>query len=128
MDEVEALADRVLVIVGGRVVASGTPAELRGDADRESLIRVRFPVEESGTVVDLLGRLVGRSSVRNGLLEVWTPAPTVDLHHLTGWAVEREAALEGLEVSRPTLEDIYLDLISQGDEEKDSEPEATDNG
>jgi ABC-2 type transport system ATP-binding protein len=128
MDEVEALADRVLVIVGGRVVARGTPAELRGDADRESLIRARFPVEETGTVDDLLGRLVGRSSVRNGLLEVWTPAPTTDLHHLTGWAVERGTALDGLEVSRPTLEDIYLDLISQSDGEESSEPGATHNG
>ena len=128
MDEVEALADRVLVIVGGRVVARGTPAELRGDADRESLIRARFPVEETGTVDDLLGRLVGRSSVRNGLLEVWTPAPTADLHYLTGWAVERGTVLDGLEVSRPTLEDIYLDLISQSDGEESSEPGATHNG
>ena len=77
---------------------------------------------------DLLGRLVGRSSVRNGLLEVWTPAPTTDLHHLTGWAVERGTALDGLEVSRPTLEDIYLDLISQRDGEESSEPGAIHYG
>ena len=114
MDEVEALADRVLVIAGGRVVATGTPDELRGGADRDTLIRVRFPAEASGTLDGLLSALAGRASVRNGMLEVRTPAPTADLHHLTTWAVERSLELDGLEVNRPTLEDVYLDLIGHG--------------
>jgi len=111
MDEVEALADRALVIVGGRAVATGTPDELRRSAGRETLIRVRFPVEVSGTLDGLLAALMGRASVRNGVLEVRTPAPTADLHHLTTWAVDRGLELDGLEVNRPTLEDVYLDLI-----------------
>jgi hypothetical protein len=48
------------------------------------------------------------------MLEVRTPAPTADLHHLTTWAVERSLELDGLEVNRPTLEDVYLDLIGHG--------------
>jgi len=112
MDEVQALADRVLVIAGGRAVAEGTPDELRGSMDAETVVRARFPIGAEGTVHDLLGALSGRAIVRDGLLEVRTEAPTADLHRLTGWALERGLSLDGLEVARPTLEDVYLDLVS----------------
>ena len=128
MDEVEALADRALVIVGGRAVATGTPDELRRGAGRETLIRVRFPVEVSGTVDGLLAALVGRASVRNGVLEVRTPAPTADLHHLTTWAVDRGLELDGLEVNRPTLEDVYLDLIGPGGDADGPDTRAAPDG
>jgi len=111
MDEVQALADRVLVIAGGRTVAEGTPDQLRGAMDAETVVRTRFPIEADGTVDDLLGSLSGRATVRDGWLEVRTKEATADLHRLTGWAAERGAELEGLEVSRPTLEDVYLDLV-----------------
>ena len=118
MDEVQALADRVLVIAGGRAVAEGTPDELRGSMDRETAIRARFPLEADGTVDDLLGRLSGRATVRGGRLEVRTEQPTADLHRLTAWAMERKLELADLEVVRPTLEDVYLDLVG-GDGEVD---------
>ena len=128
MDEVEALADRVLVIADGRVVATGTPDELRGGAGSDTLIRIRFPAEASGTVDGLLSALAGRASVRNGVLEVRTPAPTADLHHLTTWALERSLELDGLEVNRPTLEDVYLDLIGHGGAPDDPEAGGTSGG
>lgn len=113
MDEVQVLADRVAVLVEGRIVSEGTPAELRGRAESETMIRFRFPEVDpsSGPVVDMLGGLVGRTSLRNGVFEVCTVDPTTDLSLLTGWALERGGQLEGLEVTTPTLEDVYLDLI-----------------
>ncbi|MBM16645.1 MAG: ABC transporter [Actinobacteria bacterium] len=116
MDEVQVLADRVAVVVEGRIVAEDTPAELRGSADSETMIRFRFPDGNatSGPVVDLLGGLAGRASVKNGVLEVCTEEPTADLNLLTRWALDRGGRLEGLEVTTPTLEDVYLDLIGEG--------------
>ncbi|SVD63373.1 uncharacterized protein METZ01_LOCUS416227, partial [marine metagenome] len=111
MDEVQALADRALVIAGGRVVAEGTPNELRGSMDRETAIRARFPLEADGTVDALLGGLSGRATVRGGRFELRTEQPTADLHRLTAWALERGLELDDLEVVRPTLEDVYLDLV-----------------
>lgn len=113
MDEVQALADRVLVVAAGRAVAEGTPDELRGSMDAETVVRARFPIEAEGTVHDLLGKLAGRAAVRDGLLEVRTEQPTADLNRLTGWALERGLDLDGLEVTRPTLEDVYLELIGR---------------
>ena len=114
MDEVQALADRVLVVAGGQVVAEGTPEELRSSMDAETVVRVRFPIEAEGTVDDLLGGLAGRAVVRDGRLELRTEEPTADLHRLTGWALESGLVLDGLEVVRPTLEDVYLDLVGGG--------------
>ncbi len=117
MDEVQVLADRVAVVVNGRIVAEGTPDELRSRADRETVIRCLFPKGDgaTGPVADLLENLVGRVRFHNGHLEVHTEAPTADLNRLTAWALERHLELDGLDVSRPTLEDVYLDLIDGGE-------------
>lgn len=111
MDEVQALADRVLVIAAGRAVAEGTPDELRSLVDSETAIRTRFPLDAEGSVESLLGGLSGRATVRDGCLEVRTEEPTLDLHRLTAWALDRGLEFENLEVVRPTLEDVYLDLV-----------------
>ena len=50
-------------------------------------------------------------------VSVETTTPVVDLHELTGRAVEQGLELEGLEVTRPNLEDVYLSLTAEGDSE-----------
>ncbi|MGC1851136.1 MAG: ABC transporter ATP-binding protein [Solirubrobacterales bacterium] len=89
MDEAQRLADRVAVISAGEVVARGTPADL---GDRESR-PVQISYRENGHEVRL---------------ETTTPVET--LNELTGKALAEERELEGLEVTRPTLEDVYLEL------------------
>jgi ABC-2 type transport system ATP-binding protein len=88
LDEAQALADRVAIVKDGRIVAEGPPAEL---SSTSSGYRVSY---ESG------GRRV----------EHQTGDPTDLLHRLTGDALQRGERLEGLEVARPTLEDVYLEL------------------
>ena len=88
LDEVEQLADRVAVLREGRIVASGTVLELVGSAPATE-IRYR----RNGEVV---------------VLE--TDEPTRVLHELTEAAIQRGEELEGLEVRRPSLEEVYLSL------------------
>jgi ABC-2 type transport system ATP-binding protein len=89
MDEAQRLADRVAVIVAGRVVARGTPEDL---GDRENR-PARITYREDGREVEL---------------ETATPVQT--LNELTGKALAEGRELEGLEVRRPSLEDVYLEL------------------
>jgi ABC-2 type transport system ATP-binding protein len=49
-------------------------------------------------------------------VEQETDDPTELLHRLTGEALDAGRRLEGLEVSRPTLEDVYLELTAEGEE------------
>jgi len=88
LDEVEQLADRVAVLREGRIVASGTVQELVGGAPATE-IRYR----------------------RNGeVIVVETDEPTRVLHELTEAAIQRGEELDGLEVRKPSLEEVYLSL------------------
>jgi ABC-2 type transport system ATP-binding protein len=92
IEEAHRLADRVAVLREGEIVASGTPAELIAAAP--------------GTEIHYR---------RNGHeVVIRTEDPTRTLHELTGEAVAAGRTLEGLEVRRPTLEEIYLTLTGEG--------------
>jgi ABC-2 type transport system ATP-binding protein len=106
MDEAQFLADRVAVIAGGVIVAEGPPSTLAG---RESMAtRIRFRAVDGVEPPPMAG--VDASKATAGLVELRTQDPTRVLHELTAWAVDRNRTLEGLEVGRPTLEDVYLEL------------------
>jgi ABC-2 type transport system ATP-binding protein len=105
MDEAQYLADRVAVISKGRIVAEGPPASLGGRDTAATRITFRSPHG-----VELPEALRPMAEVGDGVARLRTDDPTRVLHDLTGWALERRTALEGLDVSRPSLEDVYLEL------------------
>jgi ABC-2 type transport system ATP-binding protein len=110
MDEAQHLADRIAIIDRGRIVAEGTPETLGGRADGKSVIRFALP---DGVA---LGRIpISGATQRQDLVEFETDSPTRALHELTGWAMENGVELERLQVSRPSLEDVYLELTGDGD-------------
>jgi ABC-2 type transport system ATP-binding protein len=121
MDEVEALADRVAVLFGQEIVASGTPSSI-GGRDRGA-VTIRFKLPEGVALEDLpLGSTDSSASmVDDGHIEVRTDNELRVLHDLTGWALEGNHALAGLSVLRVSLEDIYLGLTEQP---KPDEPES----
>jgi ABC-2 type transport system ATP-binding protein len=91
LDEAEQLADRVAVLRDGVIVREGSPADLTG-GDVETEIRYRRGGEE--------------------IVERTTDA-TRRLHELTAEAIARGEELDQLEVRRPTLEDVYLELTAE---------------
>jgi ABC-2 type transport system ATP-binding protein len=92
LDEAQQLADRVAVIRDGRIVKQGTPAELIGVAPK---VEIRY-----------------REGGREVVIE--TDEPTRVLAELTGAAAAEGRELEALEVVRPSLEDVYIDLVDNG--------------
>ena len=116
MEEAQALADRVAIIANGQIVAQGPPGELAGRGDAAALIRFRLPAGIAGAdLPEKLGAAVGNGEVR---LEADDPVPV--LHELTSWALERRVPLTELEVRRPSLEDVYLELTA-GDGQEGAE-------
>jgi len=104
MDEAQYLADRVAVIAGGRIVATGTPSTL-GHRDLAEA-RIRYRALDGIPPPEVLAGTMGADGYR----EVRSADLVRDLNRLTGWALESGVALDGLEVIRPTLEDVYLRL------------------
>lgn len=107
MDEAQHLADRVAVIAGGRIVASGTPDAI--GSRKRSRITFRAPA-----AAETLPPPFDRARRRGEAVTLETDEPTSALHTLTTWAMQRGLALDALEVSRPSLEDVYLELIGDG--------------
>ena len=93
LDEAQELSDRVAIVKEGRIVAEGPPDQLGPGSSR---YRVSYLSD---------GRRV----------EHQTDDPTELLHRLTRDAIARGERLDGLEVTRPTLEEIYLELTAEAD-------------
>jgi len=106
MDEAEQLSDRIVVISAGKVVARGTADELAEQVQASTIISWDaksgdvLPSQSLGwTMNDVLNRL-----------EISTTDVLPVLNELTSWAIDTNVELQGLNVSRPTLEDVYLSL------------------
>ncbi len=108
MDEAEYLADRVAIIVDGRIVAEGPPETLVPTDGMTTRIRFR-PVPES---VALPPDLAGHASTSGGVVQLTAVDPVPMLHQLCGWAIEEGVDLSNLAVSQPSLEDVYLELTA----------------
>jgi len=113
MDEAQRLADRVTIISAGTMVAGGTPEDLGDRENRPATVSFRLP---EGVATGELP--VDGAASRNGgrTVSLDTSTPVATLNELTGWALRRGFDLEGLEVTRPSLEDVYLSLTSEGTE------------
>jgi ABC-2 type transport system ATP-binding protein len=107
LDEAQALCDRVAIVKDGRIVAEGAPATLGSSASRYTVVWR-----------DERGDLQTRQS----------EDPTALLHQLTSAALARGEVLHDLSVSRPSLEDMYLELTATADREVPTVDDAVPSG
>jgi ABC-2 type transport system ATP-binding protein len=111
MDEAQHLADRVMVITRGTVIAEGTPDTLGRGAGEAALVAFRIPY---GVAADELPwPFDAEVERRERHVSFRTHTPTRDLAPLLSWGAENEIELEALTVTRPTLEDVYLQLTEE---------------
>jgi ABC-2 type transport system ATP-binding protein len=108
MDEAQALADRVAVIVDGQIVAAGTPDTLGGRDHAAS--DVSFTLPPGYQLSDLPAEIAAGGALSGEVFHLTTRELAHVLHVLSGWALDQELELHDLSVGRPTLEDVYLRL------------------
>ena len=106
MDEAQHLADRVVVVARGEVVAEGAPDEIGGRSAAQAIVRFLLP--PGTTLADVPVRAAEPDG--DGVL-VRTLHPTRVVHALSGWALDLGRELVGLTITRPTLEDVYMALV-----------------
>ena len=108
LDEAEHLADRVGVLKAGLLIAEGAPSEL---IRAETETRVSFDLPDGITFDELTSAIPNAASIVGKRVEFSTKTPTAAVAALTGWAVARGLELAELSVTRPTLEDVFLELV-----------------
>ena len=113
MDEVQYLADRVVIIAAGKVVAEGTPDSLVGRRRADTVVRFRLTDATAATA--LPEGIRAGAKVDGDDFELEAADPTRTLFELTSWAVQNGIALEGLQVLRPSLEDVYLEITKEAE-------------
>jgi ABC-2 type transport system ATP-binding protein len=109
MEEAERLADRIAVIAAGKIVAEGTPQTLGGR--QLEAAQILFGLPDDVDVQDLPAQIAERVQPHDsGRLLIPSTTVATDLYVLAGWAVQHGDELDDLEVLRPSLEDVYLQL------------------
>jgi ABC-2 type transport system ATP-binding protein len=112
MEEAERLADRIAVIARGRILAEGTGADIGERATKASAVSFSLP---PGTSVSDLPPTVACAVVagRDRRVEAKASSALSLVGDLAAWAKEHQIDISDLEVTRPTLEDIYLELTEE---------------
>jgi ABC-2 type transport system ATP-binding protein len=113
--DVERLADRLIIIAGGRVVAAGTPSEITQRAAPRVSFRLASPLAEQDRA-DLSGRL--RAVVDDpgtGSYVVSAPASPGIVAEVTAWLAQRGLLVTELRAGAGTLEERYLELTAEDD-------------
>ncbi|MGD9754877.1 MAG: ABC transporter ATP-binding protein [Acidimicrobiia bacterium] len=109
LDEAQELADRIIVVARGRVVAEGTPDTLGDRANAAARVQFSIPVGiDPAEVAAVLAAYRPRVEDTTVWCETRDPGRAVAV--AAGWADRRGFALDGLTVTRPSLEDVYLAL------------------
>ena len=109
MDEAEALADRIAVLRAGKIVAEGTPNTLGGRD--EAAFQITFTLPAPVAITELPGPLRARQRDEESRRVIIESERVMEaLQVLSAWCLERRFELGDLQVHRPGLEDIYLQL------------------
>ena len=113
MEEAQHLADRVVILREGEIVAQGPPSTLGEELGRETVIRFRLG---DGLDRDGIAAAIGRvPEISGNQATISTTDPQRDLYGLLRWADGKGMKLPDLEVRRPSLEDVFLEVTGSGD-------------
>jgi len=108
LDEAERLADRIVILDRGRVVADGTPNALRAAAGVDDIAFAADPGLDTGELSKRLGAAVREVAAGEYVADV--PPSPANVAAITGWLAERGFALGELRAGRRRLEDVFLRL------------------
>jgi ABC-2 type transport system ATP-binding protein len=115
MDEAQELADRIAIIANGQIIAEGTPQSLGGRD--HAATQIRFDLPSGRDLSELPDVSPAQMETAGTDVLVFSSTPTKTLSQLTDWATALGIELENLTVSKPSLEDTYLNIVSSLNED-----------
>ena len=113
LDEAERLADRVVVMDAGAILAEGTPAELMRREPNGPIVFSTAPGLDTAALAADLAPGLSVTETAAGRYEISGPADPVTLATVTAWCARRDVLITDVSVSRRSLEDVFLDLTGR---------------
>jgi len=115
MDEADSLADRILIIDKGEIVASGTPAELKKRVSGDTITLTLRTEADAARAAEIAAQATGADQpvVNAHVVRFHVPDGASALPHVLSDLVKTGIEAIGVEVNRPTLDDVFLTLTGR---------------
>ena len=111
LEEADQLADDIVVVDRGRIIAQGSPLELKQQAGRASLVVTVADGADMGAAEALLSKTGAEVFVDRGARRLTAAAEGIDdMIQVAGWLRDSDIAVEDIGLSRPSLDDVFLTL------------------
>jgi ABC-2 type transport system ATP-binding protein len=125
LEEADQLADDIVVMDHGRIIASGTPLQLKQQAGNASLVVTVSHAADLPTARELLARTGAEVYVDTGARQLTVAADGIaDLTLVAGWLQDGRIEVDDIGLSRPSLDDVFLSLTGHRAEDDDEEASA----
>lgn len=119
LEEADQLADNIVVIDKGRIIAQGSPLQLKQQAGTASLVVTVTKAEDLASAQALLAKTGAEVFVDVGARELTAAADGLDdMIRVAGWLRESKIDVDDIGLSRPSLDDVFLTLTGHRTEEE----------
>ena len=120
LEEADQLADDIVVIDRGRIIASGTPLQLKQQAGNASLVVTVSRPADLAAAQELLRHDGAEVHVDVGARQLTVAAEGIaDLTRVVGWLQDRHIEVDDIGLSRPSLDDVFLSLTGHRAEDEE---------
>lgn len=121
LEEADQLADNIVVIDKGRIIAEGAPLELKRQAGNASLVVTVAHSDDLATAQSLLARTGAEVFVDAGARQVTAAADGLtDMIRVAGWLRDSGIDVDDIGLSRPSLDDVFLSLTGHRTEDEEA--------
>jgi len=120
LEEADQLADNIVVVDQGRIIAEGTPLQLKERAGKASLVVTVSHAQDLTTAQEIIARTGNEVFVDRGSRQLTSSATGLpDMTRVAGWLQDAQISVDDIGLSRPSLDDVFLSLTAHRTEEGD---------